>query len=224
MHSRAVAAIGHRACKYTLVAFSGAFRCLHPYGAFLGHAGAIGDKRVGKTVGDRQTQRVLAGAQARSFGQFMHLEEDDTITMVAMDGYEMTYSGSQIRDDADGDWILAFKSDGEYLPEDPGFIRTVKVGPKTPNIAGHLSVRMIEKIVVKEEGYRDFKLSINGKMNFTLDRQTIQQRNDLHIKHHLRGNRVGSRLLRTHRPRGVDCSEAVVDGCQVDELGPGSGR
>jgi hypothetical protein len=111
---------------------------------------------------------------AELLGQFMHLEDDDTITMVAMDGYEMTYSGSQIRDNADGDWILAFKSDGQYLPQDPGYIRTVKVGAKTPNIPGHLSVRMLEKIVVKEEGYRDFTLAINGKMNFTLDRQTIQ--------------------------------------------------
>jgi hypothetical protein len=134
------------------------------------------------SAGTTYTHRYGGVKFADLLEQFMHLEDDDTITLVAMDGYEMTYSGSQIRDNADGDWILAFKSDGEYLPEDPGFIRTVKVGPKTPNITGHLSVRMIEKIVVKEEGYRDFALAINGKMSFTLDRQTIQSGVSCHKK------------------------------------------
>jgi hypothetical protein len=107
-------------------------------------------------------------------GQFLNLKPETSLTMVAMDGYEMTYSGKEVLDTSDGVWILAFKLDGEYLPMDPGYIRTIKAGPGNPNIPGHSSVRMLEKIVVKQEGYRDFSITISGKMEWTLDRQTIQ--------------------------------------------------
>jgi hypothetical protein len=107
-------------------------------------------------------------------GQFLNLQPETSLTMVAMDGYEMTYGGKDVLDTGDGVWILAFKLDGEYLPVDPGYIRTIKVGPGSPNIPGHSSVRMLQKIVVKQEGYRDFSITISGKMEWTLDRQTIQ--------------------------------------------------
>jgi len=107
-------------------------------------------------------------------GQFLNLKPETSLTMVAMDGYEMTYSGKDVLDTGDGVWILAFKLDGEYLPMDPGYIRTIRVGPGNPNIPGHSSVRMLQKIVVKQEGYRDFSITISGKMEWTLDRQTIQ--------------------------------------------------
>ena len=107
-------------------------------------------------------------------GQFLNLKPETSLTMVAMDGYEMTYSGKDVLDTGDGVWILAFKLDGEYLPMDPGYVRTIKGGPENPNIAGHSSVRMLHKIVVKQEGYRDFSVAVGGKMDWTLDRQTIQ--------------------------------------------------
>jgi len=114
--------------------------------------------------------------------QFMNLTSDDTITMAALDGYEMTYSGKQVLDKSDGEWILGFKLDGEYLPEDPGYIRTIKVGPDNPNIDGHLSVKMIETIIVKEDNYRDFSIKIQGKIDLTIDRQTIQSGISCHKK------------------------------------------
>jgi hypothetical protein len=99
---------------------------------------------------------------------------EDAITFVAMDGYEMGYPGSRVLDNRDGDWILAFKLDGEYLPKDPGYIRTIKVGPDTPNIEGHLSVRMVKKIVIKQDEYVEFDLVLDGKLARTLDRGTVQ--------------------------------------------------
>lgn len=105
---------------------------------------------------------------------FTQLEPDTTVTMVAMDGYEMTYSGEQILDTSDGEWILAFKIDGEYMEFDPGYIRTVKIGPENPNIEGHLSVRMIKAIRATGEKFEDFTLALRGKQNWDLDRQTIQ--------------------------------------------------
>ena len=99
---------------------------------------------------------------------------DDAISFIAMDGYEMSYPGSLVLDPSSGDWLLAFKLDGEYLPKDPGYIRTIKVGPDTPNIDGHLSVRMVKKIVIKQDEYVEFKLELDGKMARTLDRATVQ--------------------------------------------------
>jgi hypothetical protein len=101
------------------------------------------------------------------------LDPSDSVTFVATDGYEMTYSGAQILDEKDGEWMLAFKMDGEYLPEDPGYVRTIKAGPKTPNIDGHLSVRMVKRIVLKQKAFRDFTVSVKGATASTLDRSTI---------------------------------------------------
>jgi hypothetical protein len=105
---------------------------------------------------------------------YAELAANDSITFVAMDGYEMSYPGKQLMDNKDGDWLLAFKLDGEYLEKDPGYIRTIKVGPSTPNIEGHLSVRMVKKIVVKQKDFVDFSLSVKGKASIELDRGTIQ--------------------------------------------------
>lgn len=103
------------------------------------------------------------------------LDDSTPIQVVAMDGYEMTYSGEQITDESDGGvWILAFKMDGEYLPLDPGYIRTVKIGEGNPNIPGHSSMRMIREIRVSGDAYREFTLQMTGKLDFEIDRQTLQ--------------------------------------------------
>ncbi len=113
---------------------------------------------------------------------YAELAANDSITFVAMDGYEMSYPGKLVMDNKDGDWLLAFKLDGEYLEKDPGYIRTIKVGPGTPNIEGHLSVRMVKKIVVKQKDFVDFSLSVKGKASIELDRGTIQSCVSCHTK------------------------------------------
>ncbi len=105
---------------------------------------------------------------------YADISADDSITFVAMDGYEMSYSGKTVLESKDGEWLLAFKLDGDYLPKDPGYVRTIKIGPGTPNIEGHLSVRMVKKIVVKQKDFVDFNLTLTGKMNIDLDRSTVQ--------------------------------------------------
>ncbi len=106
--------------------------------------------------------------------RYAKIRPEDSIAFVAMDGYEMTYPGSRVLDEADGTWILAWKLDGEYLPKDPGYVRTVKVGPSDPNSDGHLSVRMVKKIVVKQSDFKDFSIKLGGRMDWTLDRSTLQ--------------------------------------------------
>ena len=105
----------------------------------------------------------------------MEVTPDSAIRIIAMDGYEMSYGGEMLLDQADGEWILAFKENGEYMREDPGYIRLVKVGPENPNITGHVSARMIKKIVTEGRSFEDFSLAIveDGAVE-TFDRQTMQ--------------------------------------------------
>jgi len=107
--------------------------------------------------------------------EYAQLTEDMTVIIEAMDGYAMSYSAAQLLDDSDGDWILAFKEDGEYMPEDPGYIRLVKVGPENPNILGHTSARMVKKIILEQSAFRNFDLEIvDGDKSEVMDRQTLQ--------------------------------------------------
>ena len=107
--------------------------------------------------------------------QFMVLEPDTSLKIMAMDGYEMTFGGEMLLDQADGDWILAFKENGTYMPEDPGYIRLVKVGPKNPEISGHSSARMVKRIVTEGVPFKDFSLTLTQKdLTEVFDRQTMQ--------------------------------------------------
>lgn len=107
--------------------------------------------------------------------EYTTLSEDMSITIEAMDGYAMSYSAAQLMDNSDGDWILAFKEDGQYMPEDPGYIRLVKVGPQNPNFLGHVSARMVKKIIIENTSFRDFAIDIvDGDEVEILDRQTLQ--------------------------------------------------
>ncbi|MFW6360288.1 MAG: hypothetical protein ACOC2R_00945 [Spirochaetota bacterium] len=113
---------------------------------------------------------------------YVDLSAETSVKVVAMDGYSMSYSGGDLMDESDGTWILAFKSDGEYLPLDPGYIRSLKVGPSQPNIDGHSSARMIKKVIVSGEEYKEYELLIRGRMENVLDRQTIQSGVSCHEK------------------------------------------
>ena len=124
---------------------------------------------------------VYGGVKLRALiERYAKLAADDSVVFTAMDGYEMTYSGAQIFDEKDGTWLLAFRLDGDYLPKDPGFIRTIKAGPANPNIDGHLSVRMVKKITVKQAGFKDFSLQMDGQMKWTLDRSTVESCTSCH--------------------------------------------
>ena len=106
--------------------------------------------------------------------EYTRLTPDMSITIEAMDGYAMNYSGDQLLDNADGDWILAFKEDGEYMPEDPGYIRLVKVGPKNPNFTGHVSARMVKKIIIKDIPFKNFEIEIiSAGGTEVMDAQTL---------------------------------------------------
>lgn len=105
--------------------------------------------------------------------------EDSTITVVATDGYRMSYDFNVLNDQSKGTWILAFIADGEYMDEDPGPMRIIMVaedgsGLPIPNIDGHSSPKMVKRVELTGEVFQDFSLRITGKMASELDRSTLQ--------------------------------------------------
>lgn len=106
--------------------------------------------------------------------QYVALSPESSITLVAMDGYEMTFGGAELFDEEDGRWLLAFEEDGAPLPVDPGYIRVVKIGPDQPNIPGHLAVKMVAEVQVSGRAFQDFSLSMEGPLSMDLDRSTLQ--------------------------------------------------
>ncbi len=121
-------------------------------------------------------QYTWAGIKLVDFlSQYTTLTKENILTIKSMDGFEMDYSGEQILDQNDGLWLLAIKQDGEFMAEDPGYIRLVKVGPQNPLIDGHCSARMVQKIIIDTGEFNDFSISIEDGNNVeTMDRQTLQ--------------------------------------------------
>jgi hypothetical protein len=115
------------------------------------------------SAGTRYTHTYGGVSLVDFLSSFVQIEEDTTLVFTASDGYEMSFRGEQFLDSTGGTWILAFRRDGEYLPLDPGYIRTVKVGPGDPNIDGHLSVKMVEEITISGEKFEDFGLIFRGR-------------------------------------------------------------
>ena len=107
----------------------------------------------------------------KSFGD---LPDDGSVTVVATDGYEMSYSVSDLKDTTEGVWVVAFEENGEQMVLDPGYFRIVKVGNPIPNIDGHSSAKMVSEIHFTATALRDFSLRVIGKMDSIVDRATIQ--------------------------------------------------
>jgi len=75
-------------------------------------------------------------------------DDDATVEIVAEDGYRVRHDYGNLADD-EGEWILAFRENGEFLPGDAGPLRMVKVGPQTPRFEAALSARSVVRVEVK---------------------------------------------------------------------------
>lgn len=124
-------------------------------------------------------ENTYGGIRLADFlSSFIALDPDSTVTLLATDGYSMSYSFSEISGLDNGVWILAFEMDGEYMSDDPGPFRGLRIARNAddpvPNIDGHSSPKMVKRIEISQEVYKDFSLLVKGKMESNLDRSTIQ--------------------------------------------------
>ncbi|HPE68204.1 MAG TPA: hypothetical protein PLF96_02655 [Thermotogota bacterium] len=126
------------------------------------------------SAGTRYTNHYAGVDMGALLVQQMGMTASDTVEIIALDGYEMSYSAEEILDQSSGTWILAFERDGMPLPQDPGPVRTVRIGEATPNVDGHNSLKMVKRVQVIPVAYRPFQLQLSGLMQTTLDRDQLQ--------------------------------------------------
>lgn len=102
-----------------------------------------------------------------------NVPSDTTVLVTASDGYSMNYKAGMFLDRAQGDWILAYKENGSYMPYDPGPLRIVLVGEDNPHFEGAISAKMVERIEVLGT-YEDYSLSLYGALTRTFSRGQLE--------------------------------------------------
>ncbi len=98
--------------------------------------------------------------------------DDAMVEIVAADGYRMRHKYRDLADD-EGQWILAFRSNGEFLAPDVGPLRMVKVGPQTPRFEGALSAKMVVGVEVQGT-YLPYTLTLTGEHQRVFDRAELE--------------------------------------------------
>jgi hypothetical protein len=86
---------------------------------------------------------------------------DSTVRVTASDGYSMNYAVEMIADTSEGVWIVAFMENGEYMPNDPGPLRIVRIGQDNPHFSSSLSARMLATVEVLGT-YEAYSLLLTG--------------------------------------------------------------
>ncbi len=82
---------------------------------------------------------------ARLLADHLGMAETDTVRVTALDWYEIHYDASDLLDESEGTWILAYEMDGVRIPENPGPLRTVKIGEGV-DMDGHGAIKMVKQI------------------------------------------------------------------------------
>jgi len=102
-----------------------------------------------------------------------NVPSDTTVLVTAADGYSMNYKAEMFLDCTQGNWILAFKENGSYMPHDPGPLRIVLVGEDNPHFEGAISAKMVERIDILGT-YEDYSLGLHGAITRTLNRGELE--------------------------------------------------
>jgi hypothetical protein len=102
-----------------------------------------------------------------------NVPSDSTVRVTAADGYSMNYAAGTIADTSEGVWIVAFKEDGEYMPQNPGPLRIVQVGEDNPHFTSSLSARMVARIEVLGI-YEEYDLLLTGTIDRSFSRGELE--------------------------------------------------
>ena len=89
------------------------------------------------------SEAIYRGVDIELLAASLGYSSQDSLAAVALDGFERTYALEDIMGDPEGIWILAYKKQGELLPDGIGPFRVVKIGDPVPNIPGSQSARMV---------------------------------------------------------------------------------
>ncbi len=122
------------------------------------------------TSTERMVERVYEGVPLEDIlGAW---PEEATVEIVAADGYRMLHPYENLSDD-EGQWVLAFRSDGDFLPTGVGPLRMVKIGPENPRFEGALSAKMVVGLEVHGP-YVPYSLTLSGARDRVFDRSELE--------------------------------------------------
>lgn len=102
-----------------------------------------------------------------------NVPEDATVRVTASDGYSMNYAVEMLADVSAGTWVLAYKEDGSWMPEDPGPLRIVQIGPENPHFTSSLSAKMVERIELLGT-YEPYSLLVSGAVERRFTREELE--------------------------------------------------
>jgi len=102
-----------------------------------------------------------------------NVPDDGTLLVTASDGYSMNYAVDLLADTTEGTWVLAFKENGEWMPNDPGPLRIVRIGEETPHFTSALSARMVERIELLGT-YEAYTLRVVGAVEREFIREELE--------------------------------------------------
>lgn len=144
-----------------------------------------------RSTGRQRVYHYRGIHMARLLVDYLGMTESDTVRVTALDWYETHYDASEVLDESEGTWILAFEMDGLMLPENPGPLRTVKIGEGV-DIDGHSAIKMVKRIEVVKEAYISYVLKMRGLLDKDIDRHTMETGISCHrvrVVYESRGNR-----------------------------------
>ena len=98
---------------------------------------------------------------------------DATIRVTASDGYSMNYEAGMFLDQSEGTWVLAYKENGLYMPNDPGYFRIVQIGENNPHFTSSLSAKMVEQIEILG-AYEAYSLVVTGAVTRIFERGELE--------------------------------------------------
>ena len=96
-----------------------------------------------------------------------------TIRVTASDGYSMNYEAGMFLDQSEGTWVLAYKENGLYMPNDPGYLRIVQIGSNNPHFTSSLSAKMVERIEILGS-YQAYSLVVIGEVTRMFERGELE--------------------------------------------------
>ena len=98
---------------------------------------------------------------------------DATVRVTASDGYSMNYEAGMFLDRTEGTWVLAYKENGLYMPNDPGYFRIVQIGENNPHFTSSLSAKMVERIEILG-AYEAYSLAVSGAVTRIFERGELE--------------------------------------------------
>jgi len=114
------------------------------------------------------------------------LAENQSAIISARDDYSITYNYDDIVINESTAMVLAYEMNGAPIDEED-VPRIVFIGPDSPIVDGHLSIKMVNSIELAPM-VPEYNLNLSGAWDMTMDRSTLESGIGCHSEEYVDGN------------------------------------